>query len=140
MLGDCCGQHSSESDSLPVRVNNDSVDTGHRGAVRSGHGDYRAEANGLPAVFDLPTSGTIIQMSGQIMISLKLCPLASVASFDGEPPLSGLECFGSIITISSVEYTQSGCNQSRISEWQVTAINLSPDVRLTCLCNATQRL
>lgn len=64
MLGYCCGQNSSESDSLPVRVNNDSVDTGHREAVSSGHGDYRAEANGLPAVFDLPTLGTIIQMPG----------------------------------------------------------------------------
>lgn len=55
MLGDRCGQHSAESDPLPVRVNDNPMYTSHCSAVTSGHGDYRAEANGLPAVFDLPT-------------------------------------------------------------------------------------
>ena len=55
MLGDRCGQHSAESEPMPVRVQAIQMLTSHCSAVTAGQGVYRAEANGLPAVFDLPT-------------------------------------------------------------------------------------
>lgn len=59
-----CGQHSAESDSLPVGMNDYPVDTGHRGVGPPASDDYRAEAHGFTAIFDLPTSGVVVQLTG----------------------------------------------------------------------------